>query len=69
MPMTEDTIGFTPSEGTIKIVNGKASIELKPDGDILVNGRVAESNKDVVNGMRDLLRSFEPRFDSEERKK
>ena len=45
-------------EKTFRIECGVASITLKENGDILVNDRLAENDKDVVDGLRQLLEFF-----------
>jgi len=45
-------------EKIFRIECGVASITLKENGDILVNDRLAENDKDVVDGLRQLLEFF-----------
>lgn len=38
---------------------GKELIRLSEDGDILIEGRLADNDKEVVNAMRDFISSLE----------
>jgi hypothetical protein len=40
---------------TFQGANSEPIIELKPNGDIFVHGRLAENDKEVVDGLRDFL--------------
>lgn len=45
----QDTITF--------FIKGDPIIELRPDGDIFIKGKLAENDKEVVEGMREFLRN------------
>jgi hypothetical protein len=48
---------YVAPEECVAISCGDASIMLKPDGDIYVNGRLTTTDKEVVDGMVALLRA------------
>lgn len=49
-PDLQDTITF--------FIKGEPIIELRPDGDIFIKGKLAENDKEVVEGMRWFIRNY-----------
>lgn len=46
----------TSHESINFMVNGQAVVSLKNNGDIYVKGKLVENDKEVVDGMRELLK-------------
>lgn len=44
-----------PNTITFNLVGKEPILELKPNGDIFVKGRLAENDKEVVNALREFL--------------